>query len=276
MLVTTYKVGDLNISTLFFLYTKYLTNDMSELEDRRLGLRDVTSQLKLDKSLPVLVMIDGHSFSKLIKNRFTKPFDPIFMNTMDQVAIQVCKEVQCCKLAYVQSDEISFFIDAVSQEDTPFFEFRLCKLLSIIPSIATGEFNRLQGSRLEKPAVFDCKVWNVNDYNDVFAWFLYRQLDCIKNSKSQTAQTYYQQKELSNLNSDNQIKKLLDEKGIDWNTFDPGMKYGRFIWKEIEHHISEKYGGYDRNVWKVHTGLELNKDKEKLIERIEKHETYKE
>jgi tRNA(His) 5'-end guanylyltransferase len=249
---------------------------MSELEDRMLKLRDVTSQLKLDKSLPVLAMIDGRSFSKLIKNKFTKPFDPVFMDAMNQVAACVCKEVQGCKLAYVQSDEISFFIDATDQEETPFFEFRLCKLLSIIPSIATGMFNKLLGSQLNKPVEFDCKAWNVNNYNDVFAWFLYRQLDCIKNSKAQTAQTYLPHKQLTGLCANDQIKKLLDEKGIDWNTFDPGMKYGRFIWKETEHFISDQYGEYDRSVWKAHEGWELSKDKEKLVERIERHETDKE
>ena len=249
---------------------------MSELEDRMLGLRDVTSQLKLDKSLPVLVMIDGRSFSKLIKNKFTKPFDTDFINTMNEVTAYVSQNVQGCKLAYVQSDEISFFLDATDQEETPFFEFRLCKLLSIIPSMATGKFNQLLGHRLNKPVEFDCKAWNVNDYNDVFAWFLYRQLDCIKNSKAQTAQTYLPHKTLIGLNAEDQIKKLKEEKGIDWNAFDPGVKYGRFIWKEMEHYISEQYGEYDRSVWKAHDGWELTKDGEKLKNKIYKNETYKE
>ena len=54
------------------------------------------------------------------------------------------------------------------------------------------------------------------------------------------------------------------------------MKFGRFIWKEKEHYISEKYGEYDRSVWKSHEAWELSKNKQKLIERIEKHETNKE
>ena len=59
---------------------------MSDLEDRMLRLRDITSQIKLDKNLPVLIMIDGRSFSKLIKNKFTKPFDKTFMDAMDKTA----------------------------------------------------------------------------------------------------------------------------------------------------------------------------------------------
>ena len=249
---------------------------MSDLEDRMLRLRDTTSQIKLDKNLPVLIMIDGRSFSKLIKNKFTKPFDKTFMDAMDKTAAYVSQGIQGCKLAYVQSDEISFFVDSTDQEETPFFEFRLCKLLSIIPSMATGKFNEILSSELSRPVEFDCKAWNVSNLNDVFAWFLYRQLDCIRNSKQQTAQTYLSHNSLTGLNADDQIKKLKEEKGIDWNIFEPGMKFGRFIWKEKEHYISEKYGEYDRSVWKSHEAWELSKNKQKLIERIEKHETNKE
>ena len=44
--------------------------------------------------------------------------------------------------------------------------------------------------------VFDCKCWNVPTYNDVFAWFLFRQIDCVRNSKQQAAQTYICHKKL--------------------------------------------------------------------------------
>ena len=40
--------------------------------------------------------------------------------------------------------------------------------------------------------------------------------------------------------TDEQIKLLLDEKGIDWNTYEDGKKYGRFIYKEIEHFHNDK------------------------------------
>ena len=96
---------------------------------------------KLDKSLPLICMIDGRSFSKRIKNNFIRPFDNYFIDLMNKTAQHVCKNVQGCKFAYVQSDEISFFIDSRGENDTPFFEYRLCKLNSLISSIATGFFN---------------------------------------------------------------------------------------------------------------------------------------
>jgi tRNA(His) 5'-end guanylyltransferase len=118
---------------------------------------------------------------------------------------------------------------------------------SIIASLATAKFNQLMalynmeqhpvinpGETIKsmKLAQFDCKCWNVPNINDVFAWFLYRQIDCVRNSKQQAAQTYLPHKRLLNLDTDSQLKVLLDEKNIDWNCYTMGEKYGRFIWKQ--------------------------------------------
>lgn len=190
----------------------------------------------------VMVMCDGRSFSKLIKNNFKKPFDEDFVNMMDETAKYVCENVQGCKAAFVQSDEISFMLKDEG-EATPFFSNRMCKILSIISSLATARFNQLftkyQLEHLKwrdvqtiddlKLAQFDCKCWNVPSDNDAFAWFLYRQLDCTKNSKQQTAQTFLSHKELLGLNADEQIEKLRAEKGINWEDYRNGLKYGRIV-----------------------------------------------
>lgn len=247
---------------------------------------------KLNKSLPLICMIDGRGFSKRIKKKFKRPFDDFFIDLMNKTAEYTSKEIQCCKFAYVQSDEISFFIDSRNEINQPFFEYRLCKLNSLISSIATGFFNlemiKYNLSICEcasfkdimegvndffskyKPYQFDCKSFNVDNNNDVYAWFLYRQLDCIKNSKQQTAQTYIPHKDLLNLNSDEQIELLKSIYNIDWSNYENGKKFGRFIWKEEEMHHSEEYGDYLRSVWKSHDGWELNTEhgKEKFINQL--------
>lgn len=215
-----------------------------KLGDRMKALQSLRDY-KLDKKEYVLCHIDGRAFSKLIKHNFELPFDDKFIDFMNQTAIYLCKSIQGCKLAYVQSDEISLLLTDFSKEETGnFFQYRLCKLQSVIASLATGEFNRLWycdqiinnpsdavdiiSSR--KPVQFDCKAWNVYEYNDAFAWFKFRQNDCIRNSKQQAAQTYVKpKKELVNLSSDQQIELLKNEYGIDWNEYSNGKKYGRLI-----------------------------------------------
>ena len=100
------------------------------------------------------------------------------------------------------------------------------------------EFDDLSNQILSiKPFQFDCKVWNVPTPNDVFAWFLYRQLDCIRNSKQQTAQTWLSHNKLIGVDSDKQVEMLKNENGVDWNEFEPEVKFGRLI-KKVEKEVS--------------------------------------
>ena len=79
------------------------------LEDKCLYYRSL-SDYKLLPNSYVLVMLDGRSFSNLIKNKFEKPFDKDFIDMMNQTAQYVCENVEGAKFAYVQSDEISLVI----------------------------------------------------------------------------------------------------------------------------------------------------------------------
>lgn len=125
--------------------------------------------------------------------------------------------------------------------------------------MASGYFNRLvtidmlkEGKTVEdienqKLIEFDCRAWNVPSYNDAVAWLLFRQIDCVRNSKQQTAQTYLSHKQLMNKDTDEQIKLLLDTVGVDWNKFNRGEKYGRFIYrKEETYYNAERNATYIR------------------------------
>ena len=270
------------------------------LKERMEYYRDIVDY-SLTPNSYVMVMVDGRAFSHYIKKKFKLPYDDTFINMMNETAAYVCKNVQGCKMAYTQSDEISFVItDFDTPETDAFFGFRLCKLQSIIASLATSKFNQMAISNLllspgigiigsnedaarivddYNPIQFDCKAWVVPSYNDVFAWFKYRQNDCIKNSKQQAAQTYLPHKSLVGKKNDMQIDLLKKEKGIDWNTdYDDGKKYGRLIYKEqitYETQVSGKKGniiiggsvGDDnltvtttRNVWKAHYAKVLDRE----------------
>lgn len=259
---------------------------METLKEKCERLR-ATTDYKLPKKTYVMAMIDGRSFSRLIKNRYEKPFDDKFINIMNEVAIYVCKNVQGCKFAYTQSDEITFVItDFETEEASPFFDYRLCKMLSIIPSLATAKFNQLVTlNLLDTPCSqedmkqmvadmslvqFDCKVWDAKDFNNVFAYFLWRQIDCVRNSKQQAAQTYLSHKELLGKDTDEQIRLLFEKKGIDWNEYSDDKKYGRFIYKEqIEKPLpNHEENTCLRNVWLAHDAFELYESggKQRLLE----------
>ena len=110
------------------------------LKDKCNYYRDLTDY-RLMPNCYILVMIDGKNFSKLIKNKFEKPFDDWFISTMDSTAVHLCKAAQNCVGAFVQSDEISLIIKDNTLTSMP-FDGRLCKLQSVIPSVATAFFNK--------------------------------------------------------------------------------------------------------------------------------------
>ena len=243
---------------------------------------------KLIPNSYVLAMVDGHCFSKMIKHKFDRPFDDMFINMMNETAKYLCENIQGAKLAYTQSDEISILI---TDFDTPmtdsFFGFRLCKMQSLIASMATAKFNQMyaklandyKGFYLKKfdmkeypTCTFDCKVWTVPNANDAYAWFLYRQTDCIKNSKAQTAQAYLSHKSLVGLTSDEMIIKLKDEKGIDWNKFENDKKYGRVI-KKVETPMEKdlpngEHISFVRNIWTPVSANDLKEDSTIIRELI--------
>jgi tRNA(His) 5'-end guanylyltransferase len=248
--------------------------NFKNLKDKCLYYRNLTDYKLLPNSY-VMLMLDGRGFSKAIKNKFNKPFDDDFIYMMNETAKYLCENIQGCKFAYVQSDEISLIL---TDFDTPttdsFFCNRISKIQSIAASMATGKFNQLmllhrmkngfginpEDVILKSPIYqFDCKCWNVPSFNDVFAWFLYRQNDCIKNSKQQTAQTFLSHKILMGKTSDEQIELLKNEKGIDWNDLSNDKKYGRFLVKnEVTMTNEENGSNYYRYIWKYEPALLLS------------------
>lgn len=220
-----------------------------------------------------IVMLDGRSFSKKIKNKFKQPFDDTFIDIMNKTAQYLCKNVSGVVLAYTQSDEISLIIKD-DNESEPFFGNRLCKMQSIIASLATGKFNQLmtmieladhknedvfdvvQNMKLYE---FDCKVWNVPNKNDAFAWLIWRQNDCIRNSKQQFCQTYASHNELKGKNTDEQVDFTIEKYQRDWNEIDNDKKFGRIIIKRKRLFNNIDLGiTYDRTVWDADDAKSFN------------------
>lgn len=249
----------------------------------------------------IIIMLDGHSFSKKVKKTFKRPFDDVFIDAMNKTAQYLCESIQGVKIAYVQSDEISIL---VTDYDTPmtdsYFGYRLCKIQSIAAGMASAYFTKLMiGNIIRKKVAeadrnrkdnygntsaaedrkeidfekivdnaplydFDCKAWAVPNENDAYAWFLYRQIDCVRNSRQQAAQAYLSHKKLMGLSAEKQAELLKAETGIDWATaYEQGKRYGRFIYKENEHISKILPNGEEvafvRNTWQTHDADDLTK-----------------
>ncbi len=238
-----------------------LNNALSKVKQtlkfRMLTFREQTDSIFLNRDQYVLIMCDGCGFSKLIKNRFKLPFDQDFIGCMNYAAIETSKHLQGFKVAYTQSDEISFLLHR-GTIGSPYFDYRLNKIVSVVSSLVSvhfmaaisslGSWTQIIG---EEPAVFDGRAFNLPTENDAFAYLLWRQNDCVRNSKQQAAQTYFKHKELANKNTDEQIKLLKEQVGIDWEDYRDGEKYGRLIYKEKVTLYNSENEPYTRTIWKA-------------------------
>lgn len=258
------------------------------------------SDYRLEPNSYICLMVDGKNFSRKIKNKFEKPFDKKFVEAMNETMQYLCANVQGCKFGYCQSDEISLVISDIPKDEnseaTSFFGYRLCKIQSIVASMAATKFTNIMTANKLKEIPecasgndildmmidtvenaplyeFDCKAWNVPNENDAYAWFLFRQLDCIRNSKQQAAQTYLPHKDLMNKHTDEQVALLLNKCNINWHNYEDGLKFGRVCYKTKVQLESPEYGSFERNKWIVEPAGQFTekKTKEKFIEKISKN-----
>jgi len=194
----------------------------------RIKKYEYKTRIYLNKKRPIIIRLDGRTFHNFTK-KFKKPFDLIFINTMWQTAQYLCANISGCKIAYVQSDEISLLLNNYENPNTEtWFGGNVQKIVSISASIATLNFNYnfknflfgkysnsatpIYISKIDK-AMFDSRVFNLSK-NEVCNYFIWRQLDCIRNSINSIGRHYFNHKQMQNKNCE-EIKNMLQkEKGI--------------------------------------------------------------
>lgn len=217
--------------------TSNLANRMKEYEKR--------NRYYLQKRTPVAIRVDmraGHTFTR----GFDRPFDKIFMASMQETALFMCKNIQNAKFAYIQSDEITIILtDYDTFETQPWFEYRTDKLCSIAASMATMAFNKFFIENitkylisvdsvdfdnpyvvaLNKGAMFDARCFNIpkEEVTNLIYW---RQLDATRNSIQMVGQANFSHSELQNKSCSMIQDMLHEQKGINWNDFPSDCKRG--------------------------------------------------
>lgn len=229
-------------------------NKNDNLGNRMKGYEDI-SRNYLTKRLPVIIRLDSkafHTFTKGLK----KPFDDILIETMQETAKYLCENIQGCKLAYTQSDEITLLLTDYDKIDTQgWFEYNIQKMCSISASMATLVFNVNFKNKVEKyidsisceelfnettyitklkekfnKALFDSRVFTIPK-EEVCNCFIWRQQDAIRNSIQMVGQANFSHKELQNKSCNNIQDILFTQKGIDWNNYDTYLKRGSCVLK---------------------------------------------
>ena len=226
--------------------------DKTTLGDRMKNNYENISRYYLTRRMPVIIRLDmkaGHTFTKGMK----KPFDDIFVKTMQDTMKYLCENIQGCVLGYTQSDEISLvLVDYTELTTDAWFGNNLQKMCSVSASMTTLAFNkdftrniskqskRLYTEHLEKKdasyiesleiamdkgAMFDSRVFTIPK-EEVCNYMIWRQQDATRNSIQSVGQANFSQKELHGKSCNNIQDMLMIQKGINWNDYATTLKRG--------------------------------------------------
>lgn len=227
--------------------------DKTSLGDRMKNNYENISRYYLTRRMPVIIRVDmkaGHTFTKGLK----KPFDDVFVKSMQDTMRYLCKNIQGCVLGYTQSDEISLALTDYAELTTDaWFGNNLQKMCSVSASMATlafnQAFNRNYLSRLarkidtldttkdtteyikvlekvkDKGAMFDSRVFTIPK-EEVCNYFIWRQQDAIRNSIQSVGQANFSSKELHRKSCKDIQDMLMTKKGINWDDFATTLKRG--------------------------------------------------
>ena len=214
-----------------------------DLGTRMKTFYESTPKIHLMHRCPVAIRLDGRAFHTFTKG-FQKPFDKILMKSMQETMQYLCENIQGCVFGYTQSDEITLIlVDYKNLTSTAWFDYEVQKVCSIAASMATMAFNKffyenvfqyngmasidmsdkeypykeVYAKAIKNGAMFDARCFNIPK-EEVANLIYWRQLDAMRNSVQAIGQANFSHKKLQGKSCAN-IKEMLKEKGIDWDSF---------------------------------------------------------
>jgi tRNA(His) 5'-end guanylyltransferase len=223
----------------------------------------------------MVARIDGRNFTKLTKEKghFEAPFDERFRDMM----VETTKHLMDCGFkviyGYIESDEISLLFD----KNIDLFGRKIRKYNSILAGESSAKFSLL----FQDIGVFDCRICQLPQKNNVIDYFRWRNEDAHRNAlnahcywmlrkenhNKKEATEYITHKTVSEKN------ELLFSHGINFNELPNWQKRGvGLYWVESEKHgynpkekieVSTK-----RNIIKIDYNLPMREEYSNFIEKI--------
>ncbi len=162
--------------------------DKTNLGDR-MKQYEASTESRILPRLPVIVRLDGRSFSKFTKG-MKKPFDESFRQAMIEVTKYLVEQTHA-KIGYTQSDEITLVLYTENlQAGSVLFDGRVQKIASNFASMASVKFLLEMQKRFpEKVSVektlpsFDARVFPVPSKTEAVNNLVWRYI-CKPKSKN--------------------------------------------------------------------------------------------
>ena len=113
-----------------------------DLGNRMKSYYEERSRTYLTRRTPVIMRYDGVAFHTFTRG-MRKPFDQIFVKSMQETMKYLCENIQGCVLGYTQSDEITLvLVDYKNLTTAAWFDYQVQKMVSVGASMASMFFNK--------------------------------------------------------------------------------------------------------------------------------------
>ena len=275
--------------------------------DARMKGYEYVSRIFLTRRTPVIIRIDGKAFHSFTRG-FQKPFDEIFVKSMQDTMKYLCENIQGCVLGYTQSDEITLvLVDYQNRDSCAWFGNNLQKMCSVSASMATLAFNKFFSEQVQdfmyaccdefgdnvlpekqndydnavkvyfnklNAAMFDSRAFNIPK-EEVVNCLIWRQQDATRNSIQSVGQANFSHKQLNGKSCNDIQDMLMLEKGINWNDYPTHLKRGSCCIKKeelinVEKSVEEGiiFIATTRNKWVIDTEIPIFTQNKDYVNRL--------
>jgi tRNA(His) guanylyltransferase len=199
--------------------------------DIRMKTYEQTGNTPLTPTLPILARLDGkcfHSFTRGLERPFDESLHALMVATTKHLVTNTC-----ARIGYTQSDEITLLWQADGFDGETFMGGDRSKMISLLAAMTSTHFTYWLGefipSKAERIALFDCRVWNVPDRTEAVNCFVWRELDCTRNSIQSAGQAHFSPKQLHGVSCDDIQEMLFQQHSINWNDYPAWAKRGTYV-----------------------------------------------
>ncbi len=209
------------------------------------------SYVFLKRSAPAVLTIGGEDYPGFVQ-KFQKPYDPIFLNAMQETLKYLCESIPGCILGYTHAFECTLVLAAPKQIETPsWFNLDVQKIVSLAAGMASMKFNKcfektaktyvmagnnfdetkklsaMQGyvSAIDKGAVFSAACFNL-PAEEVFRYLYQKQKSAIETAVFETGSAFFTEKELSGKSAAEIQFMFFDKTGQNFDNYPADFKHG--------------------------------------------------
>jgi tRNA(His) guanylyltransferase len=248
----------------------------SKLSERILSYQEAYNY-KLLARLPIIIVINGRSFSKLTQ-LLDKPYDSKFVECILSTMLRLCTEVEGTLFAYQHNDEIVLVARNDQSPDTvPWYGGNLQKICSVTSAIATIHFNDCATElslNLTSDPIFTAQVFAVPTIGEAINTIVYKQqhnfhtsiqfaclYELIKGHDKNAIKEM-----LSGLSTDEKIDLLHQECQVDFNDYPVSFRRGAACYK-----VPKLVDGDTRHKWYLSSEPPIFTKDQSFLSNLFKH-----